>query len=464
MEKRMKKSSPLRSFLLRYLLCTALACAIACLVWGMILLGIISSGLVLPAYSGSDATLQAMEKLPAMSADHFDPDALPALCRWVLLDGSVSPGESALPHHVLATNLSEKDLAQALVLGSPVLYQKFYRDVPLIDGTLCRLQYDFTTPYADPALRGILPDFQISMLVILALLLLLIILAMTRRAAAQLQAKTELLTRACRTLAARDLTAPMPGPTHIKEFDSTLQTMDALREELTASLKAQWALEQQRTERMAALTHDLKTPLTIIHGHAELLAEEGLSATEQPSVEAILRAAQRADQYLTALREINHAQISPSAMETIDLADFAAALCATGQALCAPRGLQFISAVPPVGIKFRGRKQDLTRAVENLLINAARFTPQGRKIFFQSYSDASGITLSVRNEGSAFPAAILQSGGQMLSTGDAARSDGHQGLGLYFARTVAESHGGHLHLSNAENGACAALWIPLVDS
>lgn len=129
-----------------------------------------------------------------------------------------------------------------------------------------------------------------------------------------------------------------------------------------------------------------------------------------------------------------------------------------------PRGLQFISDVPSVGIKFRGRKQDLTRAVENLLINAARFTPQGRKIFFQSYSDASGITFSVRNEGSAFPAAILQSGGQMLSTGDAARSDGHQGLGLYFARTVAESHGGHLHLSNAENGACAALWIPLIDS
>lgn len=462
MEKRIKKSRPLRSFLLRYLLCTAVACAIACLVWVTILMGIISSGFVLPAYSGSDATLQAMEKLSTMSADHFDAEALPALCRWVLLDGSVSPGESAIRHHVLATNLSEDELTQALVLGSPVLYKKFYRDVPLIDGTLCRLQYDFTTPYADPALRGILPDFQISMLVILALLLLLIILVMTRRAAAQLQAKTALLTQACRTLAARDLTAPMPGPTHIKEFDSALQTMDTLRGELSSSLKSQWALEQQRTERMAALTHDLKTPLTIIHGNAELLAEEELSAAERPSVEAILRAAHRADQYLTALREINRAQLFPAAMETIDLADFCAAVCATGQALCAPRNLQFVSEFSPGSTTFRGRKQDLTRAMENLLVNAARFTPQGQQVFFQCHTDAAGITFSVLNEGSAFPLTVLQSGGQMLATGNAARNDGHQGLGLYFARTVAESHGGRLVLTNTEEGACASVWISLI--
>ena len=253
----------------------------------------------------------------------------------------------------------------------------------------------------------------------------------------------------------------MPGPTHIKEFDSALQTMDALRGELSSSLKSQWALEQQRTKRMAALTHDLKTPLTIIHGNAELLAEEGLSAAEQPSVEAILRAAHRADQYLTALRETNRAQLFPAAMENIDLADFCAVVCATGQALCAPRNLQFVSDFSPGSTMFRGRKQDLTRAMENLLVNATRFTPQGQKVFFQCHTDAVGITFFVRNEGSAFPPGVLQSGGQMLSTGNAARNDGHQGLGLYFARTVAESHGGRLVLTNTKEGACASVWIPL---
>ena len=40
--------------------------------------------------------------------------------------------------------------------------------------------------------------------------------------------------------------------------------------ELTDSLQSQWRMEQQRTEQIAALAHDLKTPLTVIQGNAEL--------------------------------------------------------------------------------------------------------------------------------------------------------------------------------------------------
>ena len=43
--------------------------------------------------------------------------------------------------------------------------------------------------------------------------------------------------------------------------------------------------------------------------------------------------------------------------------------------------------------------------------------------------------------------------------GDAARSDGHQGLGLYGARTVAEAHGGRLTLENTGHGARATLAV-----
>ena len=65
----------------------------------------------------------------------------------------------------------------------------------------------------------------------------------------------------------------------------------------------------------------------------------------------------------------------------------------------------------------------------------------------------------MQDDGPGFPETILRTGGQMLATGDAARSDGHQGLGLWFARTVAESHGGRLTLANA-GGALAILAVP----
>ena len=65
-------------------------------------------------------------------------------------------------------------------------------------------------------------------------------------------------------------------------------------QQLTDSLQRQWQLEQQRTEQVAALAHDLKTPLTIIQGNAELLAES--ADTTAPELDAILRAGDRAQQ------------------------------------------------------------------------------------------------------------------------------------------------------------------------
>ena len=460
MEKRRKRSRPLSRLLLGYLVRTGLACAATAVFWFGAILAAIQLGFVLPAYSGSDAALRAMETLPEMAADHFDADALPDLCRWVLLEETVAPGETAAPENVLATNMDDTSLYLALALGTMPVNTQFYRDVPLIDGTLCRLQYDFAMPYADPALRGVLPDFQACMTVLLVLLLVAVVFAMTRRTARRLQAITGQLTEACRLLAGGDLEAPMPAPTHVREFDEALQTMDGLRGELAGSLKAQWAMEQQRTERLAALAHDLKTPLTIIQGNAELLAEQELTAAQRPAVDAILRGAGRAGQYLAALWDVCRVQDAPSTAEDFALLPFCERLAETGRALCAPRGVRFACAFAlPDSLTLHARRQDLARAVENLLANAARFAPQGGQVTLACRAEAGQVLFTVQDDGPGFPEGVLHTGGQMFATGNAARSDGHQGLGLWFARTVAESHGGRLTLANA-GGALAVLTVP----
>ena len=59
----------------------------------------------------------------------------------------------------------------------------------------------------------------------------------------------------------------------------TIFVKHKLRASLAQSLKDQWAMEQQRRLELAALTHDLKTPLTVISGNAELLEEDALNPT-----------------------------------------------------------------------------------------------------------------------------------------------------------------------------------------
>lgn len=463
MEKRMKRSRTLNGLLFGYLVRTMLACFVVAVLWFALLMGTIQAGFVLPAYAGSDATLQAMEQLPAMSADHFDAAALPDLCRWVLLDGRVTPGATALSRDVLATNMTDGQLSLALALGSPLVYTCFYRDVPLIDGTLCRLQYDFAMPYADPALRGKLPDFQGCMTLLLLMWLAVTVLWITRRTACSLRQKTGQLTRACRVLADGDLSVPMPGPTHLRELDEALQTMDRLRQELASSLKAQWTLEEQRSQRLAALAHDLKTPLTVLQGNAELLAEDPLPDAQQRAVEAILRSSDRAAQYLAALREVCTVQAAPVPAETLDVTPWLEDLRALGEELCAPRRLTFhCTFCATDGTAIRARRQELTRAVENLLANAARFTPAEGQITLDCRCDSGFLVLTVQDTGPGFSEEFLHHGARMFSTGDSARSDGHQGLGLYFASTVAESHGGSLRLGNHPQGARVTLRLPLL--
>ena len=265
----MTRPGSLNGFLLGFLVRTGLACAAVGLVWLALTVLFILSGFVLPASSGSDATIHAAELLNGQTAATFTPGAMPELSRWVLLAEPPAADGTADAGSVLATNMDTYHLERALGLQYALFNHQYYRDVTLADGTVCRLQYDFSAPYADPALRAWLPDYQNTMLALLVLLLVIVIVFMTRRSARRLRAETARLTEACRVLAGGDLSAPMPAASRIAEFQDALQTMDTLRGELSQSLKAQWTMEQQRSERIAALAHDLKTPLAILQGNAD---------------------------------------------------------------------------------------------------------------------------------------------------------------------------------------------------
>ena len=245
-------------------------------------------------------------------------------------------------------------------------------------------------------------------------------------------------------------------------FATTLDQIVNKDEDTCQQLENEHAeLEQQRAEQIAALTHDLKTPLSIIQGNADLLAEDALSADQQTQVEAILRGTDRAQQYMAALRT---ACAPPATVETFPSHTLVSELAETARALCAPAGVQLI-----LNEQWQGTlcaaQCDLLRATENLLDNAVRYTPRGGTVTLLVTKEKQDFVLRVTDTGPGFPPEALAKAGEMLYT-DAARSDAaHQGLGLYFARKVAQSHGGVLVLSNlpAAHGACAELRLPICE-
>ena len=238
----------------------------------------------------------------------------------------------------------------------------------------------------------------------------------------------------------------------LREFSATLHAMQTMGRELTNSLQSQWRMEQQRAEQIAALTHDLKTPLSIIQGNADLLAEDDLTAAQHGQVDAILRGTDRARRYLAALRTAGE---PPAAKKHMDSHTLVQSLAQTARALCAPGGHHILPRRTLAGGNLLAAESDLLRAAENLLDNAVRYTPRGGTVTLTTTAEDGLFLLRVTDRPRLYAGSSCQ-GGEMLYT-DAARSDATptRGWGCIFARKVAQSHGGVLVLSNlpAAHGA-----------
>ena len=457
----MKRFSPppasLPGVLTRYLVLTVALGALAALGWWFGLTIVMNTGLVLPANAAEQASLAALETLEGRTAATFADAAagFDPLCRYVLFAGPDSDT-------VLATNLTGRELEGALRCwhsepSGRVFYPLFSRRGRLADGSVCLLVYTFSMPYANRALQGVLPDFQLLGLGVLAGLEVLVVALTTRRTARRLRRESERLQAAADRIRAGDLSGPPFPRGRIRELDAALQAMQTLRRHLADSLQAQWAADQQRAEQITALTHDLKTPLTVISGHAELLAEEDLPPAARESAEAIRRGADRAGQYLADLRAAAAPGAGQEPAAPVEAAGFAAGRAGVGRALCAAAGLTFeMETDLPAGLRFPAQEGRLARAVDNLLDNAVRHTPAGGTVRLTAALQDGALVFRVRDSGPGFTPEALRKAGRLLYTGDPARHGPHQGLGLYLARRVAEAHGGGLELRNAGGGGAEA--------
>ena len=299
MEKR--KLTSLRSVLLWYLVRTALACVLVVTVWFLLLVLFVENGLLLPARAAAEATQDAVQDiLPEMTVADFDASRLDPLCRYVLFAGPDSD-------EVLATNMDTRHLRWALEAHQGknrwhIGYTQYYMSTKLQDGSFCQLQFDYAVPYADSALRGKLPDAQTLHFVLGLFLLLGVVGWSTHRTGKFLAQETEKLTEAAQSVARQELTGAGFGHARVKEYDAALQALETMGGELTASLQRQWDIEQQQREQILQLSHKLKTPLTIVEGNAELLAEDKLTPEQREQVQAILSGVKQTRTYLGRIR------------------------------------------------------------------------------------------------------------------------------------------------------------------
>lgn len=431
--------------------CGALAAGIA-LLWALLFAAALRGGLVLPADAGEEASGRLIRR--ALESGTFSPEDAPHYVRWARF----SPDGDALDAAGMdgaRLNAARAELAGgSFPRGFP--YANYHRSALLADGSALVLQYDFAMPYADARLSGRLPDFQLLMLCALPTLWALACAAVTGRFTRVLRQDASLLTEAANAVAARRLDAPVAGAPRIREFSAALGALETLRASLSDSLRAQWAAQTREREALAALAHDLRTPLTAIIGHADLLCEDAKDERAKRGPQAILRQAERLRAYAGELDALARGAAEGEPRVQTDVRTLFEGWRREGEALCSARGVRFAAACEADGA-LCVYADALGRAVINMLDNASRFTPPGKAVSLEVRAGAKRLTVTVCDEGPGFTPEALARAGYALYTQEENRpQDGHRGLGLCLAREAARRHGGDLTLANREEGGARA--------
>lgn len=208
-------------------------------------------------------------------------------------------------------------------------------------------------------------------------------------------------------------------------------------------------LVEERSRALAAVSHDLRTPLTRLRLRTELVADERLREQMDGDLDAMAAMIDATLDYLRSLRENE----TPQAID-ID------ALLGTVADDAGVLGHDVVVTGSGVGAPFTGRLTALRRALQNLVDNAVKY---GHRARLRTEDDGITLRLFVDDDGPGIPAEHLDRVTDPYYRIDASRNPatGGIGLGLSIVSDVARLHRGNLELRNRpEGGLSACLALP----
>lgn len=167
----------------------------------------------------------------------------------------------------------------------------------------CVLRYRIIPQYASCFLRKYLLPPQTLLSIIIVASVLASVIAISARFGYILKNKLTPIIVTAQKIQNQNLGFTV-GTTNIKEINNVLAAMDKMRSTLKHSLENQWKAEQMRKEQISALSHDLKTPLSIVRGNAELLYDTNPTEEQAGYINYIEENTLKMQDYIKMLIEI----------------------------------------------------------------------------------------------------------------------------------------------------------------
>lgn len=230
------------------------------------------------------------------------------------------------------------------------------------------------------------------------------------------------------------------GPTEVRHAASAFNTMQAkIRRYI-----------QERTQILAAITHDLQTPLTRIRLRLEKVQDQELQARLVEDLSAVQTMIKDG---LDLARSMN----SEEPMQRTDFDSILDSVCAD-----AAEAGQDVTLSGLTGVSLAVQPNAMRRCLTNLIDNAVKYGGYAR---VSASRDKNKVIVQVRDGGTGIPEDMLEAVFDPFFRleGSRSRDTGGTGIGITIARNIAEKHGGRLYLRNhPEGGLVAMLELPIV--
>lgn len=234
--------------------------------------------------------------------------------------------------------------------------------------------------------------------------------------------------------------------TEYKEIGEVLSSIDNLRYNLKNSLEDQWELEKNQRTLLESISHDIRTPLTLVNGNLEILKEE-YPEVDEDLIKDIVNGVNRLNTYIDKLKNFSSKLGQENTEVNNEALDYWLSIINSLASLYKRE----VHIRQKDTSKIRLDKEDIAVCLQNLLVNAIENSKDNSHVYLEFIDKKDNYTIRVRDEGRGFDENIIaKATGKFVTSKD--KDENPKGLGLYIVKNLVQKNKGDLYIENYKDG------------
>lgn len=302
---------------------------------------------------------------------------------------------------------------------------------------------------------------------IFSLLFILCVLVYTKRSSRRIKLPLKAISHGIERMSSGDYTARLDFEGE-SEFGAIRDVFNYMAERLERAETEKREMEESKKNMIMGISHDLKTPITTVYGYAKAL-NDGMVEDEdrrRKYLQYICDKALNLTKLIDGLFE--YAKLDSGKyqlkLEDDDFSEFIRELIAANFIEISNKGFQLELDIPEYPILYRFDRNEMMRAVMNILSNSLKYNLSGTTLGISVSRDNHEIVLKICDDGAGISRELKDRIFNEFVRGSTARvSDGGSGLGLTITKRIVEMHGGSVEIDgDTGKGSTFTIHLPFI--